>query len=653
MSRLATSLLAFTLVPVGLVGLPVVASPSSAAQPVAVDVRSQPVQLPEVAAAAVEGVVGAEEAPGRFTTVGLSWVDGTGTSAVLSVRTRAEDGGWRPWEDVETTPAETEVFQGRRSTNPVFTGVSDRVQVRVRGPRPDRLEVVTVDPGTAKTDADPSRAGVLGGAGSTATAAMSAPQIISRAQWGADESLRTYNAGCDGTASYAGSLKAGTLHHTAGSNAYTKAESAGILRADYAYHVKTRGWCDIGYNFVVDKYGQIFEGRWGGVSRPVIGAHVAGYNTGNVGVSMIGNYETASPTAAGLEAAAQVFAYKFALHRLDPRASTTLNDRTVSTLNAHRDLGQTACPGRNLYPQMTSLRSRVAALIGATPSFDLYPVKVGSTGSGNTELHPLSGMNDYGSFSAHIATAFADANSADWRFLTAPYDGSGRPDLFGIKLRGTASGKMEVHVLSAASGYRQFVLHRATAQPALPPMVEVDIAVGSYGGDRRSNVYVIEKQATGSGTVEVHVLSAASSYTSFLLHSASKLKTWDVQPGQWDFFIGDAAGSGDLVGIHDGAGTGSGKSDMHTLSRTSGYRTFTRQIALPFARNVDDRYSWVFGDEDGDDVPDLVLVIMNRTISGRTEVVTAYGATGYRTTSALLATPLEATSSSRWQFTGW
>ena len=111
------------------------------------------------------------------------------------------------------------------------------------------------------------------------------PNIINRAQWGADESMRC------GNPQYDNGIRAGIVHHTAGSNDYAPEDSAGIVRSIYEYHTRTLGWCDIAYNALVDKYGQVFEGRAGGIDKPVEGAHTGGFNRDTWGVAMLGNFD--------------------------------------------------------------------------------------------------------------------------------------------------------------------------------------------------------------------------------------------------------------------------------------------------------------------------------------------------------------------------
>src|SRR5262249_5646975 len=118
------------------------------------------------------------------------------------------------------------------------------------------------------------------------------PAIVPRADWQADEKIvRAHPL-------YEPVLKLAVVHHTAGTNDYTPEESAAIVRGIEVYHVKGNGWNDIGYNFLVDRYGTVYEGRGGGITRNVIGAHALGFNNGTVGVSLIGNFQSTAPPPA-------------------------------------------------------------------------------------------------------------------------------------------------------------------------------------------------------------------------------------------------------------------------------------------------------------------------------------------------------------------
>ncbi|MFP8906445.1 N-acetylmuramoyl-L-alanine amidase [Streptomyces atacamensis] len=195
-----------------------------------------------------------------------------------------------------------------------------------------------------------------------------APRIVSRAQWGADESL------VEDPPSYLSRVDAVFVHHTAGTNDYTCAQSASIIRGILTYHVKTNGWNDVGYNFFVDKCGTIFEGRAGGVDKAVQGAHTYGFNGYSAGVSLLGNYEDGGrPTQAALDAIARISGWKLGLYGADPAGKVTLTAAadtgvwkkgeraTLYRISGHRDGYATLCPGANLYSQLPAIRTKAAA----------------------------------------------------------------------------------------------------------------------------------------------------------------------------------------------------------------------------------------------------------------------------------------------------
>ena len=137
---------------------------------------------------------------------------------------------------------------------------------------------------------------------------------------------------------YSDAVHFAVVHHTAGSNNYTRGESAAIVRGIEIYHVKGNGWNDIGYNFLVDKYGQVFEGRYGGVDKAVIGAHAEGFNTGSVGVAVLGSYGATQISGRG-EGVARAGARVEAR----PRARRPALDADVAARAATRG-SRAACP---------------------------------------------------------------------------------------------------------------------------------------------------------------------------------------------------------------------------------------------------------------------------------------------------------------------
>ena len=284
--------------------------------------RAAALSAPQVAAVSGRARVAALTAPlsrPRFGAVGVTWTGATPAGTAVQVRLR-EKGAWSDWRTLPPADgggpdAGTPEARGARAgTDPLLTDGADGVQVRVTtasGSAPTGLKVQTVDPGTSSADgsaalARPSTIGV-----------GARPTIISRAEWGADESLRN----CAPT--YLRSpLKAAVLHHTAGSNSYSAAGAAAEIRADYAYHTQSLGWCDLGYNFVVDRFGRIYEGRAGGVDLLVQGAHAIGVNGETFGVAALGNFDVAEPPAVMTTAITRLVAWKLGLSGIDPRAAT-------------------------------------------------------------------------------------------------------------------------------------------------------------------------------------------------------------------------------------------------------------------------------------------------------------------------------------------
>ncbi|MFJ8072685.1 N-acetylmuramoyl-L-alanine amidase [Streptomyces sp. NPDC096176] len=223
-------------------------------------------------------------------------------------------------------------------------------------------------PEPSPTPSDPSSAPAP--SESATPTAPAVPPIVSRADWGADESL------VEDPPTYLSKVDAVFVHHTAGTNDYDCAESPAIIRGILTYHVKTNGWNDIGYNFFVDKCGTVFEGRAGGVEKPVQGAHTYGFNGYSSGISVLGDYENGgTPTAAAKQAVADVAAWKLGLYGVDPEARVTLmaagdtgvwkkgQAANLYTVSGHRDGYATLCPGATLYSALPEIRRTAGASV--------------------------------------------------------------------------------------------------------------------------------------------------------------------------------------------------------------------------------------------------------------------------------------------------
>jgi len=310
-----------------------------------------------------------------FELVGITWPEST-QQVTAKVRVQ-RDGVWSEWQSL---PVEDEhgpdpsTPEGKRSgTDPLWVGESEGVQASVTtadGTTVSDAKVALINPGVLTTDAEdaPAESPQTMASGETP---YPMPAMVSRRAWGADERLRSYNQDCS-VPKYTSTVQAAFVHHTADRNTYTRAQVPAMVRATYTYHVKSRGWCDIGYNFLVDRFGRVFEGRFGGAQLPVLGAHTGGFNSNSFGISLIGNFQSAAPPPAMLETTARVIAWKFDANYRSPVTTIVMNNKRLYTISGHRDTKATECPGNQLYNKLGWLRQRVMVLIGGSVSTPIY-----------------------------------------------------------------------------------------------------------------------------------------------------------------------------------------------------------------------------------------------------------------------------------------
>lgn len=351
----------------------------------------------------------------------------------------SDTGVWSGWQPVEThnhehaaDPDDPERASGRvrGSTAPLWVGDSNGVEIRVRGDAaqhrgaaqtpaeqalPTGLRLELVDPGaepppqgttpegprtpalTAEAAASSAVNADLAPLGATVIPALGKketesdllaarggaeeaagkgkpyvgprPRITTRKGWGANEKIRERDF------AYTKTVKAAFVHHSASGNNYRCSQSASILRSIYRYHVKSSGWRDIGYNFAVDKCGEIYEGRAGGVAKPVLGAHTRGFNSNSMGIAVLGSFGSSSPPEASVKAIAQLTAWKLGLYGANPRGKTYLRSgggnlykkgRNVRlhVISGHRDGFATECPGSRLYQKLGKARADSARYQG-------------------------------------------------------------------------------------------------------------------------------------------------------------------------------------------------------------------------------------------------------------------------------------------------
>jgi uncharacterized protein with LGFP repeats len=314
-----------------------------------------------------------------FGMVGVTWPYRK-NSAPVQVKVRIlRNTQWSAWETLKVEddhgPA-TGTTEGneRSGTEPYWVGNANGIQTSLTttdGTTVTDAKVALINPGVRATDENPATVQDPIDAES-ARAPYPMPLMVTRRGWGADERLRALNGKSCVKPRYTGTVQAAFVHHTADRNNYTRAQVPAMVRSMYAYHVKSRGWCDLGYNFLVDRFGRAFEGRYGGAQLPVLGAHTGSFNANSFGVSLIGNFDQVAPPAPMLETTARIIAWKMDANYRSPTATIVLDGSKLHTVSGHRDTKATACPGKNLYAKLPWLKQRTLTLMSRGVSTEIY-----------------------------------------------------------------------------------------------------------------------------------------------------------------------------------------------------------------------------------------------------------------------------------------
>jgi hypothetical protein len=418
LARLLTGTAMATVVATGL--------PAPARAPAAAEVQTESVDL------TASGVGGAQTPAGRRAAAAAAPVDAGWSTKVKpsfpaqlvgftwdgapegAVEVRRRDGDrWTEWYDVHADPDEgpdgdSPEARPRTTAGPVWLGNgTDEVEVRVEHGRLDGLRMEAI----RSIEHEPPVGGIAG-----AGALPGPPGIISRASWGA-AGWATGNSGCGSGPHYA-PPRFGVLHHTVNGNSYGPDQSDDLLRGIQAFHQRTNGWCDIAYNFVIDRFGRVFEARAGGVDAGVMGGHTKGFNEGAIGVSLLGDHSQAAVSPAAVGAVRALFTWKFAIHGIDA-GDTTIEVSGGSTkyadgqvvvlprLFGHRDVSLTSCPGGFAYPLLAGLRQDVQSAVVTSVPDPLPRWKPASSGPKVRVLDAFGGINPAGS-------AGAVAHGAHW-----------------------------------------------------------------------------------------------------------------------------------------------------------------------------------------------------------------------------------------------
>ncbi len=287
-------------------------------------------------------VIGTEPNTDEFSVIGVAFEEPP-REPVL-VRVRDASGAWGEWNQLEYSndsgpDAGTGESTATSTTEPLWVGDARGYQLSIGDGDEQGAEVALVHqrPTRVVVESTP----VAEAAGSPAPF-----PIQPRSAWNVRAT----------TTSTTSALKMAVVHHTASSNDYAASQVPAILRSIQAYHMDTNGWSDIAYNFLVDRFGTIWEGRGGGMGNAVIGAHAMGFNTGSVGVSVIGNFAGVSAPSASLEAVARVVGWRLEAYGVNPLGASNFTSGGSTSIPAgqvvyrshvigHQEVGATSCPG--------------------------------------------------------------------------------------------------------------------------------------------------------------------------------------------------------------------------------------------------------------------------------------------------------------------
>jgi hypothetical protein len=347
--------------------------------------------------------------------VGLQWL-GPARAGVW-LRFRGRDGRWSSW--VSGGPnghgPEARVANDRQVGEPIWTGGATAVQIRAARTLSDaQLHLIDVGAHASATR------GVRGGASAmlspglplatpTLAAGPGQPPIIARRAW-------AQGAAPPKVAPAYGAVRMAFVHHTENPNGYAAGEVPAMLRAIYVFHRYVNGWDDIGYNFVVDLYGRIFEARAGGIDEPVVGAQAGGYNLASTGIAVLGSFTAVPISPAARSSLEALLAWKLSLHGAPAQGSVTVrvnpagasysrfpaNARVpLPRIAGHRDADATDCPGNVLYGELPAIRTRVRRLAPnptratlamsaptPAPSAQAAPETASTPGTGGPEAAP-------------------------------------------------------------------------------------------------------------------------------------------------------------------------------------------------------------------------------------------------------------------------
>ena len=348
--------------------------------------------------------------------------------------------------------------------------------------------------------------------------------VIPRAAWGADESLRFDLTGKELWPPTFWPIQKLIVHHTAMTN--NDPNPAATIRSIYYYHAVTLGWGDIGYNFLIDEAGNVYEGRYSRQYAPgqsptgqdlngngVTGAHAQGYNSGTVGIALLGTLTNQDATPAARGALERLLAWIASTHGIDPQGSSRYTNPvsglqvTFPNIAGHRDVNTTECPGGSFYATLPTIRADVATLIAATPDFSLVasPSSV-NTSPGGSVSYSVS-VDSSGGFSGSVSLSVSALPAgATATFTPASIVAPGSSTLSVVTSSSTSPGSYPLTITGTSSS----LVHTASVTLIVkpPPDFALSISPGSRNVSRGgSTSYTVSVSSLSgfTGTVTLSV----------------------------------------------------------------------------------------------------------------------------------------------------
>ena len=494
-----------------------------------------------------------QEIRGSLTMVGLTWDDDRPMQAWYRVKRGGRWTGWFPLVVEADHGPDRDTVEGQRSkpgSDPVWVGKAEAVQFRTTGSGSRKTRAVLIDTIRSRpllrqlsdflTPRVPAAAG-----------APSQPLIRPRSDW--DPTNQCVPKDEPGLVQVTQAF----VHHTSttsAANSYTQADVPGRILGICLFHTDTRDWDDIGYNFLIDKFGQIWEGRAGGIDKGVQGAHTAGFNSYSFGVAFIGYHTAVRPTLTAEAALKDLIAWKASIHNTDTSGVTTVVSKgsakwaegtpvALKGISGHRDAQLTACPGEACYNRLPIYRSGVAKTWKQVPlSTYISPLVGDFDGDGSDEAATFRTTD------GHWLVTESDGTTSTWAdFSTASgwssqivgdFNGDGKDDIANFH---PSNGTWWVAKSTGSSFTTSLWADFSTASGWSSQIV------GDFNGDGKDDIANFHPS---NGTWWV-AKSTGSSFTTSLWADFTTSNGWTIQ------IVGDFNGDGkeDIANRHVGNGT--------------------------------------------------------------------------------------------------